>query len=150
MKRNRLKKFFIVVMMVTCILGSSIGVSAKSDSGATYISNKYGSLTGSTSGVMGYKEKAYNTQAKTTKKVSKIRAKLSVCYKKTGVSIGDGENTGWLANSKLALTCDYEMHHFYNKLTKKHDGFVNTKCVAYGTADAITAKAYAVYTSVTY
>lgn len=48
------------------------------------------------------------------------------------------------------MTCDYEMHHFYNELTKKSDGFVNTKCVAYGTADAITERAYAAYTSVVY
>lgn len=150
MRRSKLTKIITVVMIATCILGSSISTSAKTDSGSVYISNKYGSLNGSTDGSMGYKEKTYNTQAKTTKKVPKIRAKLSVCYKATGVFLGSGENTGWLANSKLALTCDYEMHHFYNKLTKKYDGFVNTKCVAYGTADAITAKAYTVYTSVTY
>ena len=150
MKRNKLAKIVVAVMMSVCILGSSISVSAKSDSGSVYISSTYGSLTGTTNGTMGYKEKLYNTSAKTTKKVSKIRAKLAVCYKKTGVFLGDGENTGWLTNSKSALTCDYEMHHFYNSLTKKYDGFVNTKCVAYGTADAITAKAYAVYTSVTY
>lgn len=35
------------------------------------------------------------------------------------------------------------------KNCEKDDGFLNTKCVAYGTADAITDKSYVVYTSFT-
>lgn len=148
MFKKHITKKIAALTLMGCLMGS-FSVEAASTS-HTHISTSYGNLTGNTSGyiIPGF-EKGYNASAKTTKPVSRIRARLSVCYKATGKTIGDGENTGWIYNSDSALTCDYEMHHFNNALTGKRDGFLNTTCVAYGTADAITDKAYVVYTSYT-
>lgn len=149
MAKKKFAKKMMALMLVGCVMGS-MPVEAASSTANKYINSTYGYLTGNVEGGYDGFEKLYYSYAETTKPVNKIRSKLSVCYYSTGKVIGDGENTGWRYNSNSAHTCNYEMHHFKNALTGKYDNFVNTKCTAYGTADAITSKAYAVYTSVTF
>ena len=149
------KRFLRLLTAALIVFVSVMGVDSKAEaasvSGSKYINATYGTLRGETDGCMGYQEKLYCTQATTTSAVPRIRATLTVCYYTTGEVIGDGETTGWISNASSAVTANYEMHHFKNKLNNNtYDGFVSTKCTAYGAADAITENAYVVYTQVTY
>lgn len=148
---KRKGKILVATMLLATLLCGNI-VQAASKSETKYISSKYGDLKGSVHGIYNgtMKEKQYWSRAETGAKVVKIRSKLSVQYATTGVEIGSGETTGWKYDAKSACTYTYEMHHFKNKITGKYDGFKDTKCKAYGTADAIVTNAYVVYTSLTY
>ncbi|MCH5273188.1 MAG: hypothetical protein J1E35_05895 [Lachnospiraceae bacterium] len=145
------KVICLLLTALAMVLSGTVSANAASDIGRTYINSTYGYLEGSVresyDSFCG--EKIYNAAAETEVAVSRIRAYMKVMYAKSGDTI-DTSTSGWEYNSKRTSTFDFEMHHFRNKETGIYDGFVNTQCVAYGTADAITDKAYAVYTCVVY
>lgn len=150
------KNFFKMIIGLTLVAGitvfsGSVFAEADEEVGRTYINSTYGYLEGSTYG--GYQaslgEKMYSSFAETTVAVPRIRAYMKVMYAKSGNTLGE-ETSDWKYNDDYAGTCTFEMHHFRNEETGLYDGFVNTRCVAYGTADAIVDKAYAVYTRLVY
>ena len=150
MRKNELKKGIAVALVaLLTVVSGSVSANAETVTGTTYISATYGYLEGSVRGdyYADLEEKMYCSRAETTETVPRIRAYMEVQYAKSGDTIGT-VSSDWRDNSDYATTYDFEMHHFYNKETECYDGFVNTKCIAYGTADAITDKAYAVYTRV--
>ena len=150
MRKKELKKGIAVALVaLLTVMSGSISAKAESETKNTYINSTYGYLVGSVSGIYDtvFEEKLYNSNAETTAAVSRIRAYMEVMYTRSGETI-DIVSSDWIYNSNYATTYNFEMHHFYNKETKCYDGFVNTRCTAYGTADAITDGAYVVYTRV--
>lgn len=93
--------------------------------------------------------KIFLSTATTEKKVPRVQADLEVQYNSTGKTIGT-EYSGWKSDSKNAYA-EIDMNHFKNKeKNNEKDGFLYTKCTAYGCAEAIIKKAYTVYTSCVY
>ena len=153
MKKRFFKKIICLALVaVTTVLSGTVSAKAsEEDVGRTYIDSTYGYLEGRVYGYYNsvWGEKMFCSDAETTVAVPRIRAYMKVMYAKSGDTI-DTSTSGWVYNSNSATTFDFEMHHFLNKETGVYDNFLNTRCVAYGTADAITERAYAVYTSVVY
>lgn len=152
--KNKVK--IMIVTMLACLLtvnmvcSSSFAANYAQKTGSKSLPSSYGSLKGKVMGFDSGVGRNFASFANTGKKVTKIRAKLTVQYYKSGNNIGPGDTSGWNRNAKSAHTDDYDLHHWTNK-EKKTDGyFKNTVCVGYGTADAIIEKAYAVYTKVKY
>lgn len=142
----------MVVTVLACLLavnmtcGSAFAVSKDTKN----LPGSYGKLKGEVYAFKSGGCKNFSSYAETSKKVTKIRAKLAVQYYKSGKNIGPGDTSGWNKNAKYASTYDYDLHHWRNTEQKNDGGFTKTVCVGYGTADAIIEKAYAVYTKKQY
>ena len=108
-----------------------------------------GTLSGSTSiGVFENTYKFCNSVARTSRTVSRIRARVEPFYSSTGASLNISENSNWIYDTNYAVTSDCETLYVMNTLTGRADGFLNTRITAYGTGDAIlNGVAYAVYTN---
>lgn len=146
--KKRFTKVMVSLAVIVALLGSATKVNAAS-SGSKTINSTYGKLKGETFGGMYTTGKYFESDAATTKKVPRIYADIEIQYYQTGKTIAK-DMSGWKSNSKLAATYVY-MDKFKNALkNNKKDGFVNTKCTAYGCAEAIVKKAYTVYTSKVY
>ncbi len=146
---NRLVKVTVSLALVVALLGgTAIKVNAAA-TGSKKINDTYGKLTGTTTGNNGSLGKVFENHANTTKKVPRLRSTLEVVYYSLGDRIGE-DKPAWQTNVKKAVA-QIEMSHFKNKKNNnKKDGFVNTKCTAYGCAEAIVKDAYTVYTSYVY
>lgn len=143
MKVKKIVKALSLSMAIGSLMCGTM-VSAAS-SGSTYINNTYGYLRSELLGGKGSFGKFFNLTSSTTSVVPRIRASIEVQYYSTGKTVGSN-NAFWLYKSKKTYD-EIELCEFYNKQTSSYDGFVNTKCTAYGTSDAITSIPYVVYTS---
>lgn len=141
-------RFIMVFALVITTIGGTVKVNASS-TGSKDINDTYGKIYGKTFGTKGTMGKYFESDAETTKKVPRIYADIEVMYYTTGNKIAS-ETSGWVNNSKLTAAYVY-MDKFKNaQKNNKKDGFVNTKCTAYGCAEAIVKKSYTVYTSCVY
>ena len=151
---NKIKKiivtFMVCLLAVNIVNGTAFAADYNREVKRTNLPGSYGKLKGEVVGHGADLIKNFASYADSTKKVPRIRAKLSVEYYKSGDNIGPGDSTGWITNEKTASTGDYDLHHWRNKEKNTDSGFRKTTCVGYGTADAIIEKAYAVYTKVIY
>lgn len=131
--------------LVVALLGSTSIVNAAS-TGSKAINSTYGNIKGETFGITLYSQKHFESIAETTKKVPRIWADIDIKYYATGNTIIT-KSTGWKYDSKCAgVTVD--MSKYKNALNNNtRDGFLKTKCTAYGCAEAIVKTSYTVYTS---
>lgn len=146
---KKIAKVTVSLALVVAVLG---GTTIKVNAAVTAskkINDTYGKITGETEGSSSAWGKYFLSSATTTKKVPRVQADLEVQYYSTGKTI-DTDYSGWKSNSKKAYA-ELDMAHFKNQQNNnKKDGFLNTKCTAYGCAEAIVKKAYTVYTSCVY
>lgn len=147
-KNNKLLKVFLTLALLLALLGGTSKVNAASSDKA-FINNKYGYLKGTVLGTKDPLGKYFESQAETKVKVPRIYSDIEVQYYKTGKTIAK-DTSNWQYDNKLA--------HAYIELDKtpnalnnnKKDGFIGTKCTAYGCAEVIVKKAYTVFTSCIY
>ncbi len=147
--KNILIKGTTAFALVVALIGCSVNANAASKATKS-INSTYGSITGETYGSKFSNGGKYlESSAQTTKKVPRLWADIDIKYYATGKTIVK-KNTGWVQNSRLVYANAY-MDNYSNELNNnKKDGFVNTKCTAYGCAEAIVSKSYTVYTSCVY
>ncbi len=147
-KTNKVFKVFMTLALVLALLGGTTKVNAAS-SDKLFINDKYGKLKGRVFGTKDPLGKYFESQAETKGKVPRIYSDIEVQYHKTGKTIAK-DTSNWKYDNNLAHAY-VEMDKIPNELNKnKKDGFIGTKCTAYGCAEAIVKKAYTIFTSCIY
>lgn len=146
-ERN-LVRVMVAFSLVVALFGGTAKVNAAS-TGSTYINKTYGNIRGEVFGITQYGQKHFESIAETDKKVPRLWADIDMKYHSTGNTIVK-RSSGWKSSSKCAgITVD--MNQYRNALNgNKRDGFLATKCTAYGCAEAIVKSSYTVYTSCVY
>lgn len=142
---KKLAKVMMAFALVAALFGSVAKVNAAS-TGSITINTTYGTLKGRTVGDVGYPGKYFESSATTTKAVPRLWSDIDIKYYTTGNTITT-RTSGWCSNSKLAVAGVYMSQYKNAQNGNRKDGFVNTRCTAYGCAEAIVKKAYTVYTS---
>ncbi len=141
-------KLFKCILSLSLVVALTSGTIVKVDAASKEtksINSTYGSITGETYGSVGDPGKVFESTAFTTKKVPKLYTDIDVKYYTTGKTIA--KDNKWSTNINIAVVTMY-MDRYTNALNNnKKDGFVKTKCTAYGCAEAIVKKSYTVYTS---
>ena len=140
--RRALKAVSLTMLMGSLLIGSSVSAAS---TGRTYINGTYGYLNGETCGTVFVDAKLFTTFTTTTKTVPRLRTSIQVQYYSSGAKIGENWPV-WEYNTNYSAD-EIDLHHFKNAQTNSYDGFLGTKCRAYGTSDAITSTPYVVYTS---
>jgi len=142
------KVILSVALLSLVIMASSIRSYA--DTGYNYsLPAPYGPLKGSVSISIYAGAKLAASEAITSSPVTRIRTKIELHYNKGGAFLWY-EESGWISSSSYA-SVDNDTYNVPNAQNgNQRDGFINTPLKAYSTADAITDKAYAVYTSAVY
>ncbi len=146
--KNNLVRATTAFALVVALIGCSANANAASKASKS-INSTYGSITGETYGLdVKNSGKMFESRARTTKRVPKIYTDIDLKYYTTGNTIA--KDNHWVTNSNTVLVTMY-MNRYKNALNNnRKDGFVKTKCTAYGCAEAIISKSYTVYTSCVY